>query len=86
MEGWGWQSVHDPEMLTKVLEQWKLRLLRGRCLIWSFLCVALMVFYVRTMHIPVSGSHFYSPNNSPIPPKIRKNPNIHGKIRIPIGS
>jgi PAS domain S-box-containing protein len=23
MEGWGWQSVHDPEMLPKVLEQWK---------------------------------------------------------------
>ena len=23
MEGWGWQSVHDPELLPKVLEQWK---------------------------------------------------------------
>jgi len=23
MEGWGWQSVHDPEVLPKVLEQWK---------------------------------------------------------------
>ena len=23
MEGWGWQSVHDPEMLPKVLERWK---------------------------------------------------------------
>lgn len=22
MEGWGWQSVHDPEMLTRVMEQW----------------------------------------------------------------
>jgi PAS domain S-box-containing protein len=23
MEGWGWQSVHDPEFLPKVLERWK---------------------------------------------------------------
>jgi len=23
MEGWGWQSVHDPQVLPKVLEQWK---------------------------------------------------------------
>lgn len=23
MEGWGWQSVHDAEMLPKVIEQWK---------------------------------------------------------------
>jgi PAS domain S-box-containing protein len=23
MEGWGWQSVHDPNELPKVLEQWK---------------------------------------------------------------
>ena len=23
MEGWGWQTVHDPEMLPKVLEGWK---------------------------------------------------------------
>ena len=23
MEGWGWQSVHDPEVLPKVLEQWQ---------------------------------------------------------------
>jgi PAS domain S-box-containing protein len=23
MEGWGWQSVHDPKMLPKVMEQWK---------------------------------------------------------------
>ena len=23
MEGWGWQSVHDPNMLPSVLEQWK---------------------------------------------------------------
>ncbi len=22
MEGWGWQSVHDPERLSKVMEQW----------------------------------------------------------------
>ena len=23
MEGWGWQSVHDPEVLPQVLERWK---------------------------------------------------------------
>ena len=23
MEGWGWQSVHDPEELPKVLVRWK---------------------------------------------------------------
>jgi PAS domain S-box-containing protein len=23
MEGWGWQSVHDPKMLPKVLERWQ---------------------------------------------------------------
>lgn len=23
MEGWGWQSVHDPEMLPSVMERWK---------------------------------------------------------------
>jgi PAS domain S-box-containing protein len=23
MEGWGWQSVHDPEMLPRVLERWR---------------------------------------------------------------
>ena len=22
MEGWGWQSVHDPEMLDSVVERW----------------------------------------------------------------
>jgi PAS domain S-box-containing protein len=23
MEGWGWQSVHDPELLPRVIERWK---------------------------------------------------------------
>ena len=31
MEGWGWQSVHDPEVLQKYSNSGKLRLLRGRC-------------------------------------------------------
>ena len=30
MEGWGWQSVHDPEVLLKVLEQWKASLATGQ--------------------------------------------------------
>ena len=29
MEGWGWQSVHDPEMLPRVLERWKGSIARG---------------------------------------------------------
>jgi PAS domain S-box-containing protein len=30
MEGWGWQSVHDPEILPSVLERWKASLATGR--------------------------------------------------------
>ncbi len=30
MEGWGWQSVHDPEMLPAVLAQWKDSLATGK--------------------------------------------------------
>ncbi len=30
MEGWGWQSVHDPEMLPKVLERWKASIATGQ--------------------------------------------------------
>ena len=29
MEGWGWQSVHSPETLPKVLEQWKASIATG---------------------------------------------------------
>ena len=29
MEGWGWQSVHDPEVLPTVLEQWKKAIATG---------------------------------------------------------
>jgi PAS domain S-box-containing protein len=29
MEGWGWQSVHDPDMLQKVLERWKQSIATG---------------------------------------------------------
>jgi len=30
MEGWGWQSVHDPEVLPKVLERWKASITTGQ--------------------------------------------------------
>ena len=30
MEGWGWQSVHDPKVLPEVLEQWKASIATGR--------------------------------------------------------
>lgn len=29
MQGWGWQSVHDPEVLPEVLESWKLSIKTG---------------------------------------------------------
>jgi hypothetical protein len=29
MEGWGWQSVHDPETLPAVVERWKASLATG---------------------------------------------------------
>ncbi len=29
MEGWGWQSVHDPQTLSQVIEQWKHSLATG---------------------------------------------------------
>ena len=29
MEGWGWQSVHDPEVLPQVLEQWQVSIATG---------------------------------------------------------
>jgi PAS domain S-box-containing protein len=29
MEGWGWQSVHDPDSLPKVLEQWQASIATG---------------------------------------------------------
>jgi len=30
MEGWGWQSVHDPNVLPRVLEQWQGSIATGR--------------------------------------------------------
>ena len=30
MEGWGWQSVHEPEVLPSVLERWKASLASGQ--------------------------------------------------------
>ncbi len=30
MEGWGWQSVHDQEVLPKVLEQWRASIATGQ--------------------------------------------------------
>jgi PAS domain S-box-containing protein len=30
MEGWGWKSVHDPDVLPKVMEKWQSSLAEGR--------------------------------------------------------
>jgi PAS domain S-box-containing protein len=41
MEGWGWQSVHDPKVLPKVLEQWKVSIVTGQMFDMEFpLCGA----------------------------------------------
>ena len=29
MEGWGWQSVHDPQALPEVMERWKASIATG---------------------------------------------------------
>lgn len=30
MQGWGWQSVHEPEVLPRVIERWKLSIATGQ--------------------------------------------------------
>jgi PAS domain-containing protein len=30
MQGWGWQSVHDPEILPGVLEGWRASVTNGQ--------------------------------------------------------
>jgi PAS domain S-box-containing protein len=30
MQGWAWQSIHDPDLLPKVLEEWKASIATGR--------------------------------------------------------
>jgi len=36
MEGWGWQSVHDPAALPQVLERWKTSIARGEVFEMTF--------------------------------------------------
>ncbi|MEO8617132.1 MAG: PAS domain S-box protein [Luteolibacter sp.] len=36
MEGWGWQSVHDPEVLPQVLAQWKASIATGESFDMTF--------------------------------------------------
>jgi PAS domain S-box-containing protein len=36
MEGWGWQSVHNPEILPSVLERWKASLAMGQAFEMEF--------------------------------------------------
>ena len=36
MEGWGWQSVHDPEVLPKVLERWTASIATGQAFEMQF--------------------------------------------------
>lgn len=36
MEGWGWQSVHDPRLLPEVLERWKCSIATGQAFEMEF--------------------------------------------------
>jgi PAS domain S-box-containing protein len=36
MEGWQWKSVHDPEVLPKVLERWQASIQTGQCFEMTF--------------------------------------------------
>ena len=36
MEGWGWQSVHDPKELPQVMEQWPVAILNGKAFEMEF--------------------------------------------------
>lgn len=36
MEGWGWQSVHDPEVLPEVLEKWQNSICEGKAFEMEF--------------------------------------------------
>jgi PAS domain S-box-containing protein len=41
MEGWGWQSVHDPLVLPNVLEQWWISIATGQMFELEFRCEGL---------------------------------------------
>ena len=52
MEGWGWPRVFTTQ--TSCQKYWssgRLRLLRGKCLIWSFLCAVQRVFFARFLRV-----------------------------------
>jgi len=51
MGSWGWQSVMTQERCQKCRNNGMLRLLRGRCLIWSYLCAELMKFSPRSSRV-----------------------------------
>ncbi len=44
MEGWGWQSVHDPEVLPDVMERWQVSSPPASHSIWCSRSVARTVF------------------------------------------
>ena len=48
MEGWGWQSVHNPETLPKVLEQWKSSIATGEPFDMVFPLRAPMAYFVHS--------------------------------------
>ena len=42
MEGWGWQSVHNPELLPGIIERWRISSPPASHSTWSFRCGARM--------------------------------------------
>jgi len=50
MEGWGWQSVHDPRRCRKSWSAGEIPLPPGSCLTWSFRCAALITCFAHSSH------------------------------------
>jgi PAS domain S-box-containing protein len=59
MEGWGWQSVHDPEVLPQVMEKWKNSIATGKAFEMTFPLRAQdgSYRYFLTLALPVRDAH-----------------------------
>jgi PAS domain S-box-containing protein len=59
MEGWGWQAVHDPEVLPRVMESWKASIATGRAFEMTFPLRGQdgAYRYFLTMALPVRDAH-----------------------------
>jgi PAS domain S-box-containing protein len=59
MEGWGWQSVHDPKVLPQVMENWKTSIATGKAFEMTFPLRAQdgSFRYFLTLALPVRDAH-----------------------------